>query len=174
MRDHREPDVITDGELARLLEIGYVLETIVEARSDRHTTVQSIEDTAVRSVLAEARSESRRHRERLEQLLAAIGRDPSVSGNVAALVESRYDRSTIDCVDDVLQDQLASELSAYQFYDTVLAHLRRHETSLTVDIDEVVTELEEIREDERDGAVELAQLIGAYGDSVSVSQISEV
>lgn len=159
MADRTEANAeITDDELIRLLQIGYVLEGIGEARSSRHDAC-TVADRATRRLLAEARTESRRHRGRLEGLLESLGAESASPQHIATLVESRYDRADLDSRDDVLRDQVCSELSAYRFYDSLLAVVEESGADLGIDRDEVVPVLERIRDEELEGIREILRAI---------------
>ncbi|MDQ2052521.1 hypothetical protein RBH26_18830 [Natronolimnohabitans sp. A-GB9] len=146
---------ITDDDIIRLLQIGYVLEGIVEARSDRHTTNEVFDRTITRRLLADARDESRQHRRQIGALLESLGAECSSSQQIEKRIKSHYCPAEIDDRCDILQDQFYSELSAYRFYDAVLNEIQANATALSIDIDNVVTVLEEIRAEELEGVFEV-------------------
>lgn len=156
---------LNESELVRLLQTGYVLEGIVEGRSDYHQRLPVIDSTRMATVwelLEEAHVESREHRNRLQELIDSF--DASCIGpeEIELLVETQYDRKTVESVDDVLHDQLLGELSAYKFYDEVLAAIAESDTSFGVNHDELITVLEEIRTEELEGVNETLSVMDTF------------
>ncbi|MFB6176745.1 MAG: ferritin-like domain-containing protein [Halobaculum sp.] len=156
-----------EPRLVRLLQTGYVLEAIVEGRSDQHRYVLggSPEHDLVRELLADAHSESQCHRQRLDELLVDLGAEP-VPSRVTRLVEAEYD-SPHATVEAILTDQLCSELSAYRFYDAVLDTVT--EPSADAVPATAVAALEEIRAEEREGVSEVLALAGSLDVSTPVT-----
>jgi hypothetical protein len=156
---------LSEAELVRLLQIGYVLEGIVEGRSDYHQRLPVIDSThmgAVWELLEEAHIESREHRNRLQHLIDSLNASCISPEVIEGLVETRYDRETVESVDDVLHDQLLGELSAYTFYDELLTTIAESDTAFSVDHDELVTVLEEIRAEEREGVDETIAVMETF------------
>ena len=163
--------VASDRQLARLLQIGVVLEEMVEASAHHHVRQRDAAlDEPVAALLEEAATESARHRERLEALIAELDADSVAYEEIQTLVEAQY--AADDEFDDVLYDQLCNEETAYKFYDDLLRalgatddeaagtpvadHETSHsppvdETAFSVDRDQLVTTLREIRAEEADG-----------------------
>jgi hypothetical protein len=114
--------VTSDRQLARLLQIGVVLEEMVEASAAHHTAEREQDlDPEVAALLQEAAAESERHRERLAALIDELDADSVAYEEVEALVEAQY--AADDAFDDVLYDQLCNEETAYKFYDDLLTAL---------------------------------------------------
>ncbi len=162
--------VASDRQLARLLQIGVVLEEMVEASAHHHVRKRDAElDEPVAALLEEAATESARHREQLEALIAELDADSVAYEEIQALVEAQY--AAADEFDDVLYDQLCNEETAYKFYDDLLgalgatddettdavstgeasATVLADETAISVDRDRLVATLREIRAEEADG-----------------------
>lgn len=162
--------VASDRQLARLLQIGVVLEEMVEASAHHHVRKRDAElDEPVAALLEEAATESARHRERLEALIAELDADSVAYEEIQTLVEAQY--AAADEFDDVLYDQLCNEETAYKFYDDLLgalgvtddettdavstdeasATVLADETAISVDRDRLVATLREIRAEEADG-----------------------
>ena len=162
--------VASDRQLARLLQIGVVLEEMVEASAHHHVRKRDAElDEPVAALLEEAATESARHREQLEALIAELDADSVAYEEIQALVEAQY--AAADEFDDVLYDQLCNEETAYKFYDDLLgalgatddettdagstdeasATVLADETAISVDRDRLVVTLREIRAEEADG-----------------------
>jgi DNA-binding transcriptional regulator YhcF (GntR family) len=164
--------VASDRQLARLLQIGVVLEEMVEASAHHHVRKRDAAlDEPVAALLEEAATESARHRERLEALITELDADSVAYEEIQTLVEAQY--AADDEFDDVLYDQLCNEETAYKFYDDLLGALgvtedetgntpvvtddetddspSVDETAFSVDRDRLVATLREIRAEEADG-----------------------
>jgi len=150
--------VNSDHQLARLLQIGVVLEEVVEARAAKHADAAELDDD-VRAFLREAAAESAIHRERLDELVAELEADSVPFDEVKQLVEQRYE--TGSDFDGVLYDQLCNEETAYKFYDDLIEVLEGAEASFSVDRERVLTVLREIRAEEEDGVEEVTELMEA-------------
>ena len=166
--------VASDRQLARLLQIGVVLEEMVEASAHHHVRKRDAElDESVAALLEEAATESARHRERLEALITELDADSVAYEEIQTLVDAQY--AADDEFDDVLYDQLCNEETAYKFYDDLLGALGESdgpspdettdatltddtadaaftdETAFSIDRDRLVATLREIRAEEADG-----------------------
>jgi rubrerythrin len=153
--------VDSDHQLARLLQIGVVLEEVVEARAYQHyERLPAVErDEAIEALLAEAREESASHRECLEGLIEALDADSVPFADVQSLVAQHYGRAEPEGFDDVLYDQLNGEETAYKFYDDLIEAVERSEAEFGVDREELLETLTAIREDEAAGVEEVATLM---------------
>lgn len=120
---------------------------------------------AVWDLLEEARVESREHRNRLQELIDSFDVSCIAPEVIERLVETRYDRETVESVDDILRDQLLGELSAYKFYDELLAAIAESDTSFGVDRDELTTVLEDIRAEELEGVDETLSVMDSFNVS---------
>ena len=155
---------LSEPQLVRLLQTGYVLEGIVEGRSDYHQHLPVIDSTrtaAVWNLLEEAHVESREHRNRLKELINLLNASCISPTVIEELVEAQYNYETVESVDDVLRDQVLSELSAYKFYDELLGAIAECDTSFSVDHTELVTILKDIRSEELEGINETISVIEA-------------
>ncbi|PSQ56814.1 MAG: rubrerythrin [Halobacteriales archaeon SW_9_67_25] len=150
----------SDHQLARLLQIGVVLEEVVEARAAKHADTGDLGDD-VRAFLREAAAESAIHRERLDELIGDLEADSVPFDDVKELVEERYD--TGSDFDGVLYDQLCNEETAYKFYDDLIEVLEAADASFSVDREEVLSVLREIRAEEEEGVEEVTALMEAKG-----------
>lgn len=144
----------SDHQLARLLQIGVVLEELVEARAYRHyqSLVEAdtdIYDADVAELLEHARSESAGHRDRLEELIEELDADTVPFEEIEQLVEAQY--ATPDDFDGVLYDQLAGEETAYKFYDDLIEAIEETEAAFSIDRERLIRELTALREDEAEG-----------------------
>ncbi|MEF8975630.1 MAG: ferritin-like domain-containing protein [Halapricum sp.] len=151
--------LVTDHQLARLLQIGIVLEEVVEARASRHVDTVS-GDTAVAEYMDEAARESARHRDRLEELIADLDAETVPYEQIEALVESTYEAD--EEFDDVLYDQLCNEETAYKFYDDVIEAVEASDTAFSVDRDRLLEVLSEIRAEEAEGVEGVTRLMEDY------------
>lgn len=151
----------SDHQLARLLQIGVVLEEVVEARAATHyqKLIKDHDRNDIAALLEEAAEESAEHRERLELLIDQLDADSIPFEEIELLVEERYGRSKPEDFDDVLYDQLASEETAYKFYDDVLAAIADSEAHYSIEHDELIETLEWIRTEEAEGVEEVTELM---------------
>jgi rubrerythrin len=156
--------VTTDHQLARLLQIGVVLEEVVEARAQRHLDSMPPEeretlDPGIEELLAEASEESARHREQLESLVDELDAETVPYEQIETLVEQQYTRGEPADFDWILYDQLCSEETAYKFYDDLIEAIERSDTDFALDRDLVFDTLREIREEEAEGVEEVTDLM---------------
>ena len=152
--------VETRDQLARLLQIGIVLEEVVEARAYEHyqRLPDGERDERIEALLEEVREESAAHREHLEALADRVnGGAPAV--DVSDLVHERYARTGPEDFDGVLYDQLNGEETAYKFYDDLIEAVEASDVPLGVDRDELLSTLREIRAEEAAGVEEVAALM---------------
>jgi rubrerythrin len=147
----------SDHQLARLLQVGIVLEEVVEARSAKHARDTSGLDPEVRAMLDEAAEESADHRRSLESLVDELDAETVPFEEVERLVESRYEAD--DDFDGVLYDQLCNEETAYKFYDDLIEAVEESDVSFGVDRDRLLETLTAIREEEAEGVEEVTQLM---------------
>lgn len=156
--------VSSDQQLVRLLQIGIVLEEVVEARASKHyqslaTSEEFEPDPDIQELLAEASEESAEHRERLEGLVDQLDAQTISFDRIEQLVEQRYRRTEPDDFDDILYDQLHGEESAYKFYDDLITAIENSETEFSVDRDHLVAVLSEICKEEAEGVEEVTTLM---------------
>ncbi|QLD88577.1 ferritin-like domain-containing protein [Natronomonas salina] len=153
--------VASDHQLARLLQIGMVLEEVVEARAYKH--YETLDDEAlgdeIVELLQEAAEESEDHRKRLEDLVDELDADPVAYEEIEQLVAARYESDTD--FDGVLYDQLCNEETAYKFYDDLIAAVESSDVTFSVDRDRLLSVLEGIREEEKEGVEEVTELMEA-------------
>jgi rubrerythrin len=151
--------VASDHQLARLLQIGMVLEEVVEARAYEHYEALGDDelDPEIVALLEDAAEESGEHRRRLEALVDELDADPVAYEEIETLVAARYESDTD--FDGVLYDQLCNEETAYKFYDDLIAAIEGSEIEFTIDRDRLLEVLEAIRAEERDGAEEVTELM---------------
>ncbi|WP_158058906.1 ferritin-like domain-containing protein [Halorussus halophilus] len=153
--------VSNDRQLARLLQIGAVLEEVVEVRAARHYETLSPDerDEAIEELLAEAREESADHRKRLETLIEQLDADPVPLEEIQTLVEARYSQTGPESFDGVLYDQLHGEETAYKFYDDLIEAIEASDTTFGLDREELLSTLTEIRDEEADGVEEVTAVM---------------
>lgn len=159
-----EQRISSDHQLARLLQIGVVLEEVVEVRASRHyeslsTNEQDALDDAIVEMLEEARDESADHRSRLETLINRLDAESVPLAEIELLVERQYGQTKPEDFDDILYDQLHGEESAYKFYDDLITAIEESTASFAVDRSELLDTLTEIREEEADGVEEVTTLM---------------
>ena len=151
--------VASDHQLARLLQIGMVLEEVVEARAYKHSeTLDDDElDDDIEALLEEAATESAEHRKRLEALVDELDADPVAYEEIEKLVAARYESDTD--FDGVLYDQLCNEETAYKFYDDLIRAIEASDIEFSIDRESLLTVLREIREEEKEGVEEVTRLM---------------
>lgn len=142
--------------VARLLQIGVVIEEYAEEKSARLLSDEV--DEEIRETLMDSLEESLEHRDQLVDLVALVGEDidaDTVESRVRDAVEAAVDEPEDE--HEALQRQLESELMAYEFYDSVLDAIDGSDLDCmdSGTVDEVTSTLDEIREDELEDAREL-------------------
>ena len=148
----------SDHQLARLLQIGVVLEEVVEARAAKHAREAGADrPEAVTELLLEAEEESADHRKRIEDLIDELEADTVPFDEIERLVEAQYEAE--EAFDGVLYDQLCNEETAYKFYDDLIAAIEKSDVSFGIEKDRLVAVLAEIREEEAEGAEEVTELM---------------
>ncbi|APW99349.1 rubrerythrin [Halobiforma lacisalsi AJ5] len=154
--------VSSDHQLARLLQIGVVLEEVVESRAAHHLDSLSPEERAdvheeVRELLVEASEESAEHRERLEALIDDLDAETVAYEEINALVDAQY--GPPEDTDGVLYDQLANEETAYKFYDDLIDAIEASDADYGLDEDRLLDTLYGIREEEKEGVEEVTEIM---------------
>jgi rubrerythrin len=152
--------VDTDAQLARLLQVGIVLEEVVEARAHRH--YQSLptdeRDERIEALLDEAAAESAEHRRRLEDLLVELEAETVPFEQVQTLVARQYREAETD-FDGVLYDQLNGEETAWKFYDDLIGALEASDAAFGVDRERLLETLRDVRAAEAAGVEAVADLM---------------
>ena len=152
--------VTSDDQLARLLQIGVVLEEVVEARAHHH--YQSLDDdldAEIEQLLSDAAAESAEHREQLETLIDGLGVDSVPFDEIETLVDARYGRTRPEDFDGVLYDQLCNEETAYKFYDDLIEAIESSDAEFSIDRKQLLETLRSIREDEAAGVSEVTEVM---------------
>ncbi|WP_129116631.1 ferritin-like domain-containing protein [Halegenticoccus tardaugens] len=156
--------VSSNHQLVRLLQLGIVLEEVVEARATQHhqslsPTEQADLDPTIENLLAETREESAHHRNQLEDLLEQMDAETMPAAHIEQLVQNRYDKTKPEDFDDILYDQLHAEESAYKFYDDLIAAINESDVTFEIDRTKLLAALEDIREEEKEGVKEVTELM---------------
>jgi ferritin-like protein len=152
--------VASDHQLARLLQIGMVLEEVVEARAHKHNeSLDDEQDTDIEALLRDAAEESAGHRASLESLVDELEGDPVAYEEIEQLVAARYEADTD--TDGVLYDQLANEETAYKFYDDLIEAIEGSDVRFSIDRGRLLDTLREIRDDEAAGVEDVTRLMEA-------------
>jgi rubrerythrin len=153
----------SDHQLARLLQIGVVLEEVVEARAYRNyqslTDEERKLDPEIEALLEDAAEESADHRERLETLIEELDADSIPFEQIERLVEAKYGQTKPEDFDGILYDQLCNEETAYKFYDDLIAAIEASDAEFSVDRERLVGVLEAIRAEEADGVEEVTEIM---------------
>jgi rubrerythrin len=155
--------VSTDNQLARLLQIGVVLEEVVEVRAARHYETLSPDerDEDIEALLEESREESAEHRQHLEALIGELDAEAVPLEEVEALVEATYAQTGPEDFDGVLYDQLHGEETAYKFYDDLIEAIKASDTDFALDREELLGTLKTIREEEAEGVEDVTAVMEA-------------
>ena len=152
--------VTSDRQLARLLQIGVVLEEVVEARSHHHYRATDVElDPELETLLAESAEESAEHRERLEGLIAELDAESVPFEEIETLVEAQYGSTKPEDFDGVLYDHLCNEETAYKFYDDLIGAIEGSDAEYSLDRDRLLETLQGIREEEAEGVEEVTDVM---------------
>jgi hypothetical protein len=150
----------SDHQLARLLQIGVVLEEVVEARATKHAQVTEERlDAEIRELLEHASAESAEHRERLEALIDDLEAETVQFEEIEQLVEAQYEADRD--FDGILYDQLCNEETAYKFYDDLIEAIEASDATFGIDRERLLETLAGIREEEADGVEEVTRLMEA-------------
>ena len=150
----------SDDQLARLLQIGIVLEEVVEARAHHHYRgVDDELDDEIEALLADAAEESADHRERLESLITGLGVDSVPFDEIESLVDARYGRTKPEDFDGILYDQLCNEETAYKFYDDLIEAIEASDAAFSIDRDRLLETLRAIREEEAEGVSAVTEVM---------------
>ena len=148
--------VASDHQLARLLQIGVVLEEVVEARAAKHADADDLDDS-LRAYLREAAAESATHRERLDELVDGLEADTIPFDEVKLLVEQQYEAD--QDFDGILYDQLCNEETAYKFYDDLIGAIEESDAEFGLDREHLLSVLREIRAEEEAGVEDVTELM---------------
>ncbi|MFB6122803.1 MAG: ferritin-like domain-containing protein [Haloferacaceae archaeon] len=155
--------VTSDHQLARLLQIGIVLEEVVEARAYHHYQSLGEEERAldheIERLLEHAAEESADHRDRLEGILSELDADSIPFEDVETLVKEQYAKTKPEDFDGVLYDQLCNEETAYKFYDDLITAIEESDAQFSLDRDELLATLRDVREDEAEGVEEVTTVM---------------
>jgi len=152
--------VTSDHQLARLLQIGIVLEEVVEARAAKHAQeAADVLDPAVGELLEHASAESAEHRRRLEGLIDDLDAETVPFEEIQMLVEAQYEAD--EDFDGVLYDQLCNEETAYKFYDDLIDAVEVSEVEFSIDREHLFAVLSDIREEEAEGVEAVTDLMEA-------------
>jgi hypothetical protein len=170
--------VASDDQLARLLQIGIVLEEVVEARARRHYQSMVDEgrdpDPELEGLLREAARESAGHRERLDALVGALDAKSVPFDEVETLVTERYARTEPEDFDGVLYDQLCNEETAYKFYDDLIEAIEGSTSDFSLDREQLLAELRALREEEAEGVERVTELMDREGATAGDDADAEV
>jgi hypothetical protein len=152
-----QTELASDHQLARMLQIGVVLEEVVEARAAKHASETEDLDSEVHDLLEDATEESARHRERVEELVAKLDAETVGFEQIQQLVEQQYEAD--QDFDGVLYDQLCNEETAYKFYDDLIEAIEASEARFSIDRDRLLDILDEIRAEEKEAVEDVTELM---------------
>ncbi|WP_181686483.1 ferritin-like domain-containing protein [Halorhabdus salina] len=138
----REP-IASDHQLARLLQIGVVLQEVIEARSSKHIESNDGLEGELHALLEDAIDQANTHRRRLETLIDDLDANSVAYEDIEPLVEAQYQAD--QDFDDIVYDQLCNAETAYKFFDDLLDALAESEASVGIDSDELEQTLGDLR-----------------------------
>jgi len=155
--------VPSEDDLARLLQIGVVIEEYAEEKSARLLS-DAVDDESVRDMLDESLEESDEHRRRILDVVRRMGADVD-EGHIESLVRDAVEANvdTPSNPDEALRQQLDSERLAYSYYDSLIEACRASESIDDETLAEVVETLEDIREDELEDAEKIENVLNQKG-----------
>ena len=151
--------VDSDQQLARLLQIGIVLEEVAEARANNHRQSLPEPDAELETLLADAATEAATHRDRLEELIYELTADSIPFDEVETLVEASYGQTKPEDFDGVLYDQLCNEETAYKFYDDLITAIEASDAPFSLDRSQLLSVLRELRAAEREGVETVTEIM---------------
>jgi len=155
--------VADDHQLARLLQIGVVIEDLVESRAEHHLDSLSPPadpiDEDVRDLLDAAVDRSTEHRGRLEEIIDDLDVEPVPYEEIDGLVEATYAQTAPEDFDDLLYDQLCNEETAYKFYDDLIEAIEESDTDFEMDADRILDVLRAIRAEEESGVEAVTEIM---------------
>ncbi|MFW5949752.1 MAG: ferritin-like domain-containing protein [archaeon] len=152
----REP-IGSDHQLARLLQIGVVLEEVIEARSNKHHQSSARLDPALEALLEDAIERAKTHRERLESLIANLDAESVAYEEIEPLVEAQY--QVDQDFDDIIYDQLCNAETAYKFFDDLLGAIEESEDRFGIEYERLRSVVHALRESEARGVEDVADLM---------------
>ncbi|MFB6201267.1 MAG: ferritin-like domain-containing protein [Halorhabdus sp.] len=144
----REP-IGSDHQLARLLQIGVVLQEVIEARARKHLESSETLTEDLTTTLENAVERAKRHRGRLEALIEDLDADSVDYDDIEPLVEAQYQAE--QDFDDISYDQLCNAETAYKFFEDLIDAVSNSDASFTVDRDRLLSVLSTLRDAEADG-----------------------
>ncbi|MDY6776150.1 MAG: hypothetical protein SV253_08800 [Halobacteria archaeon] len=179
-----EKRISDEDILVRLLQMGVVIEEYAEEKS-AVISGRAAQNDYIQEILLEALDESQTHRDTLIDLIDDLRADGTRmdARHIEELVREKVERSEIDAETDeqALREQLRSERLAYSFYDTLIDACENTKTSdseaeteIDTDADTgvggclemnddkiqmVVSTLKEIREDEKEDAQKIENIL---------------
>ncbi|MDY7082901.1 MAG: hypothetical protein SXQ77_10985 [Halobacteria archaeon] len=170
MPDLVDSDAVIPSEdiLVRLLQMGVVIEEYAEEKSARILGM-SADDELTSEILADSKDESKEHRDKLVSLIEGVSDSDVDKREVERLVRDAVERTVSEPAgsDEALRQQLKSERLAYEFYDSLIEACRKSEGYIDMspeELERVVSQIEEIRDDEREDAEKLESMLQANGN----------
>lgn len=154
----RQP-IGTDHQLARLLQIGVVLEEVIEARTSKHVQTTEELDPALAALLEDAIARAKDHRQQLEALIADLDADSVAYDDIETLVEAQYQAD--QDFDDIIYDQLCNAETAYKFFDDLLGAIEESDATFGVEYDQLRSVVLELRDAEARGVEAVTDLMEA-------------
>lgn len=155
--------VPSEKDLARLLQIGVVIEEYAEEKSARLLS-DAVDDEGVREMLDESLEESDEHRRRILDVVRRMGADVD-EDHVESLVRDAVEANVEEPAnpDEALRQQLGSERLAYSYYDSLIEACRASERIDDGTLTDVLDTLEDIREDELEDAEMIETVLNKNG-----------
>lgn len=154
----------SDEQLIRLLQIGIVLEEVVEARAYHHFHSLSEDeredlDDSIEELLEHAAVESAEHRRKLEGLIEDLEAESVPYEEIESLVKAHYGQTKPEDFDGILYDQLHGEETAYKFYDDLIQAIEQSNVTFSIERSRLLNILREIRDEEEEGVREVTVIM---------------
>jgi hypothetical protein len=108
----------SDQQIIRLLQIGIVLEEIIEARAAERAPRAADVDEQGRALLEESASEAARHGERIERAVERLDANRTSLDDVATLVADQYEADRD--FENPLYELLCNAETAFKHYDDLV------------------------------------------------------
>lgn len=155
------PRVESPDQLARLLQIGVVLEELVEARAYEHYRLlpEDEREETIETFLESVSTQSADHRDRLEDLIEDLDASSVAFEEIETLVGEQYAQTRPEDFDGILYDQLHGEETAYKFYADLIEAIEESDRDYGIDRERLLEVLRTIRDEEAAGVKRVAELM---------------
>lgn len=151
--------IASTHQLARLLQIGVVLQEVIEARTGKHVQATDSDESDLLDLLGDAIDRAKTNRRRLETLIDDLEADSVAYEDIEPLVEAQYQAD--QDFDDIIYDQLCNAETAYKFFADLLEALEESDAEYGVADEDLRGVLLDLREAEARGVEAVTDLMEA-------------